>query len=136
MKRAVDKKRWTEEYKIGDEVVLSSANLWTYCPNLPPKIKARWVGPFCIQKLVSLVAFGLDLSSGWRIHPIFHVNKLKRYIHAQEFLREVEPPPPILVGNTLEYEVEGILQHQGTRCVPSVFGVVERVSTHRGFLGA
>ena len=27
MKRAVDKKRWTEEYKIGDEVVLSTANL-------------------------------------------------------------------------------------------------------------
>ena len=40
MKRAVDKKRRTVEYKIGDEVVLSTANLWTYCPNLWPKIKA------------------------------------------------------------------------------------------------
>ena len=48
MKRAVAKKRRNEEYKIGDEVVLSTANLWTYCPNLLPKIKARWVGPFCI----------------------------------------------------------------------------------------
>ena len=27
MKHAVDKKRWTKEYKIGDEVVLSTANL-------------------------------------------------------------------------------------------------------------
>ena len=41
MKRAVDKKRRTEEYKIGDEVVLSTTNLRTYCPNLPPKIKAQ-----------------------------------------------------------------------------------------------
>ena len=41
MKRTVDKKRRTKEYKIGDEVVLSTANLRTYCPNLPPKIKAR-----------------------------------------------------------------------------------------------
>ena len=64
MKRAVDKKRRTEEYKISDEVVLSTANLWTYCPNLPPKIKARWVGPFHIQKIVSPIAFGLDLPSG------------------------------------------------------------------------
>ena len=48
MKRAVDKNRQTEEYKIGDEVVLSTTNLRTYCPNFPPKIKARWVGPFCI----------------------------------------------------------------------------------------
>ena len=29
MKRAVDKKRRTEEYKIGNEVVLSTASLWT-----------------------------------------------------------------------------------------------------------
>ena len=46
MKRAVDKKSRTKEYKIGEEVVLSTANLRTYCPNWPPKIKARWVGPF------------------------------------------------------------------------------------------
>ena len=111
MKHAVDKKRRTEEYKIGDEVVLSTANLRTYCPNLPPKIKARWVGPFCIQKIVSPVAFGLDLPPGWWIHPVFHTSKLKRYIRSEEFLREVEPPPPVLVGDTLEYEVEGILQH-------------------------
>ena len=33
-------------------------------------------------------------------------------------MREVEPPPPVLVGDTLEYEVEGFLRHQGTgaRC--------------------
>ena len=110
MKRAVDKKRRTEEYKIGDEVVLSTANLRTYCPNLPPKIKARWVGPFRIQKIVSPVAFGLDLPPGWRIHPVFHTNKLKRCIHSEEFLREVELPPLVLVGDTLEYEVEGFLR--------------------------
>ena len=114
MKRAMDKKRQTEEYKISDEVVLSTANLGTYCPNLPPKIKARWVGPFCIRKIVSPITFGLDLSPGWRIHPVFHVSKLKCYIRSEEFLREVEPPPLVLVGDTLEYEVEGILRHQGT----------------------
>ena len=111
MKRVVDKKRRTEEYKIGDEVVLSTANLRTCCPNLPPKIKARWVGSFCIQKIVSPVAFGLDLPPGWQIHPVFHTSKFKCYIHSEQFLREVEPPPPVLVGDTLEYEVEGILSH-------------------------
>ena len=37
MKRAVDKKRRTEDYKVGDEVVLSTANLRTYCPHIPQK---------------------------------------------------------------------------------------------------
>ena len=110
MKHAVEKKRRTEEYKIGDEVVLSIANLRAYCTNLPPKIKARWVGAFCIHKIVSPIAFGLDLPLGWQIHPIFHVSKLKRYIRSKEFLREVEPPSLVLVVDTLEYENEGILR--------------------------
>ena len=88
MRRAVDKKMQTEEYKVGDEVVLSTENLRTYCPNLPRKIKARWVGPFHIQKIVSLVAFGLELLLGWQIHPVFHISKLKRHIRSEEFLRE------------------------------------------------
>ena len=38
MKRAVDKRRWSEAYKVGDEVVLTTANLHSYCDTL--------VGPF------------------------------------------------------------------------------------------
>ena len=98
---------------MGDEVVLTTANLCSYCTHLPPKIKARWVGPFRITQEISPIAYGLDLPPGWRIHTIFHVSKLKRYIHSEEFLWEVEPPSPIHVGDTLEYEVEGILWHQG-----------------------
>ena len=70
MKRAVDKKRRAEQFNIGDEVVLSTANLRTNCPHLPPKVKARWLGPFRIQKTVSPVAYGLDLPPGWRIHLV------------------------------------------------------------------
>ena len=109
MKRAVDKKRRTEDYEVGDEVVLSTANLRTYCPHIPQKFKARWIGPFRITKAVSPIVFGLDLPPGWQIHPIFHVSKLKHYIHLEELLWGIEPLPPVLVGDTLEYEVEGIL---------------------------
>ena len=42
-------------------------------------------------------------------HPIFHVSKLKLYIRLEELLREVEPPLLVLVGDTLEYEIQGIL---------------------------
>ena len=65
MKRAVDKRRRSEAYKVGDEVVLTIANLRSYCLHLPPKIKARWVGPFRITREISPVAYGLDLPPGW-----------------------------------------------------------------------
>ena len=50
----------------------------------------------------------------WRIHPTFHVSNLKQYRRSEEFVREVEPPPPELVEASLEYEVEAIIQHRGT----------------------
>ena len=47
------------------------------------------------------------------IHSTFHVSHLKRYLQPDEFIREVEPPPPKLVERVLEYEIEGILRHRG-----------------------
>ena len=113
MKCAVDKKRGTEDYNVGDEVVLFTTNLRTYCLHILQKIKERWMGPFCITKEESLVAFGLDLPPSWRIHPTFHISKLKCYIHSEKLLLEIKAPPLVLLGDTLEYEVEGILRHQG-----------------------
>ena len=71
------------------------------------------MGPFTVNKVVSPVAYRLDLPQGWKIHPIFHVSHLKRYLQSEEFVREVEPPPPELVEGTPGYEVEGILRHKG-----------------------
>ena len=65
MKRAVDKRRRSEMYKVGGEVVLTTANLCSYCPHLPLKIKARWINPFRITREILPVAFGLDLPPGW-----------------------------------------------------------------------
>ncbi len=45
---------------------------------------------------------------------LLHISKLKRYNRSDEFLREVEPPPPVLVEGELEYEVESIVRHRGT----------------------
>ena len=48
MRWAVDKRRRSETYMVSDEVVLTTENFRSYCLYLPPKIKARWVCPFCI----------------------------------------------------------------------------------------
>ena len=46
MKRRVDKARRTEEWAVGDRVLLSTQNLQMFAPHLPLKLKRRWVGPF------------------------------------------------------------------------------------------
>ena len=113
MANAVNCSRRSEQYNIGDEVVLSTANLENYCPHLPAKLRARWVGPFTISRVVLPVSYKVDLPPRWPIHPVFHIDRLKRYVHSEEFLREVEPPPPVLVEDHLEYEVEDLIRHRG-----------------------
>ena len=57
MKRRVNKARRTKEWVVGNRVLLSTWTLWMFAPHLPSKLKRRWVGPFTIAKVVSLVAF-------------------------------------------------------------------------------
>ena len=61
----INRPRKSEQYKIGDEVVLSTTNLRHYYPHLQAKLQARWVGPFTISRVVSLVAYKVDLPLGW-----------------------------------------------------------------------
>ena len=60
------------------------------------KLRRRWIGPFSIAKVISLVAYWLNLPPNWWIHLAFHVSNLKRYYRSEEF------------------EVEAILRYKGS----------------------
>ena len=81
--------------------------------HLPSKLRRRWIGPDNIAKVISPVAYRLDLPPAWRIHPVFHVSNLKRYKRSPEFDRTELPPPLVLVDREKECEVEAILRHKG-----------------------
>ena len=74
------------------------------------------MGPFAVVALVGPVAVCLALTRKLRgLHPVFHISLLRRYEPSGD---GVEPPPPIVVDEEKEYEVEALLAHrvqQGTR---------------------
>ena len=65
MAKAINRSRRLEQYNIGDEMVLNMTDLRNYCPHLLAKLWVRWVGPFTISRVVSPVAYKVDLPPGW-----------------------------------------------------------------------
>ena len=74
------------------------------------KLRARFVGPFKIVKLVGPVACKLELGSRLKgVHDVFHVSLLKQYEAGGD---GVTPPEPIVIDGDTEFEVERILGHR------------------------
>ena len=73
-----DASRREEKYEVGNEVVLTTRHLHVN-EHLPIKLRRRWIRPFSVAKVISPVAYWLNLPPTWRIHLVVHVSKLKRY---------------------------------------------------------
>ena len=60
-------------------------------------------------------ALTLDLPPGWRIHPTLNISRLKRYYTSAKFPREeISLPPPVLIDDHEEYEVESVIGKRWT----------------------
>ena len=111
MKVHADASQCEEKYKVGNNLVLAMRHLRVN-EHLPVRLKRQWIGPFSIAKVISLVAYWLNLPPYWRIRPVFHISNLKRYYRSEEFERMERPPSPVVVDGEEEFEVEAILRHK------------------------
>ena len=95
------------KFQKGDLVWLEGRNLKTDQPT--SKLAAKRHGPFPVAQVLSPVTYQLILPEQWKIHPVFHVDLLTPYketaFHGDNYMR----PPPDLINNEEEYEVEQIL---------------------------
>ncbi|KAH7425533.1 hypothetical protein KP509_11G059400 [Ceratopteris richardii] len=86
-KEYADRKRSPRSFEEGDRVFLQvlarSTSLSTgKCSKLSP----RYCGPWKIVKKLSDVAYQLELPPDCRVHPVFHVCKLRKYISREDNL--------------------------------------------------
>src|SRR5882672_8780829 len=95
-------------FRVGDTVWLDAHNIKTTRPL--KKLDHHFLGLFPIVERVSSHAFRLGLSLPLsRIHPVFHVSLLQPTSSSDISNRVVDPPPPIELDNSDEWEVNRIL---------------------------
>jgi len=78
------------------------------------KLTERYVGPYAIDKVVSLNAVKLQLPSSMRIHPVVNVSWIARY-KEQIKGQKKEEGKPVEVEGVEEWEVEKILNKKKVR---------------------
>lgn len=106
-------------FKSGDLVLLDAAHIDSpHSSSLPStKFKPRWLGPFKILE-VKRVTAKLEIPSTMKFHDTFHFSKLKHFDQNDSVQfpnRSVEPPPPIQIDNSTEFEVESITAKRSFR---------------------
>ena len=105
-----DSKQKQHVYQVGDQVWLDGCNIKTYHPTA--KLAAKRHGPFPIQRVLSPIDYQLTIPEQWKIHDVFHVDLLTPYremeFHGPNYAR----PPPDLVGEEEQYEVEQVLDER------------------------
>ncbi len=103
-------------FEENDLVLLSTQHLNTN--NRSPKLLAKFIGPFRITTKLSDVVYKLDLPPNFKVHPVFHISKLKQYVqHDDQFPIRTQnnsnnnsrPLPEVFQNDEPEFEVEQIL---------------------------
>uniref|UniRef100_A0A9J8CNB0 Chromo domain-containing protein n=1 Tax=Cyprinus carpio carpio TaxID=630221 RepID=A0A9J8CNB0_CYPCA len=112
VKTAADRhRRLTPHYVCGQRVWLSTKDLPLRVPSR--KLAPKFVGPYRISKVVNPVTVCLRLPNSLRrVHPVFHVSKVKpvlRSPHSPTVSSPVAPPPPVMVDGSPAYRVRRIL---------------------------
>jgi hypothetical protein len=99
-------RREAPEFRIGDKVWLDGRDMWTTRPT--KKLDDKWYGPFEIERIVNRNAYRLKLPHQLRVHPTFHVSKLRKFVPETIPGCNNPPalPPPILIDRQEEFEVE------------------------------
>jgi glycosylphosphatidylinositol phospholipase D len=132
--RYADAHRRDATLQLGQQVWLSTENLSLKVAGQTKKLLPKYIGPYPIAQVVSNTAYKLTLPASLRIHPVFHISRLKPHADGSSAFplrpQSHRPPPDIMPDGEEAWEVERIVAER-TR----VYGRARRVEYLVKWLG-
>ena len=108
MKKVVDRhRRPAPSYRPGQSVWLATKDLPLHV--MSRKLAPRFVGPFQVSKVINPVSVRLRLPRSLKVHPTFHVGKVKPVRESPLVPASKPPPPPRMVDGGPVYTVKKLL---------------------------
>ncbi|KAJ8411235.1 hypothetical protein AAFF_G00172410 [Aldrovandia affinis] len=95
------------QYSPGQQVWLSTTDI--PLQSTSKKLQPRYIGPYKVQSIINPSAVKLQLPPALKIHPVFHVSKIKPVTTSSLCPPAVPPPPPRIIDNAPAYTVRRIL---------------------------
>ena len=95
------------KFDVGDMVWLATRHIRTTRPS--KKLDYKRTGPFKVSQVINDNTYIHDLPTTMRIHNVFHVSLLDRYMPPVKGQHVAEPQPTIVGDVNKQYEVERIL---------------------------
>lgn len=110
-----NKSRRDITFKKDELVLLSTANIRN--EQRAPKLSAKYIGPFRISRVISDVAYELILPPTMKIHNVFHISKLRKFVKGEQFPNRtaIDNPPAEIIDGEDYWEVEQIVKKRERR---------------------